>query len=52
MLVDRGARIDETNYAVLWCGAMARRNTDMLRFLESRRPNQPRIDCAKIRALW
>jgi hypothetical protein len=52
MLVDRGARIDESNYAVLWCGAMTRRNTEMLRFLESRRPNQPRIDCAKIRALW
>ncbi|HEY3161485.1 MAG TPA: hypothetical protein VGJ78_21110 [Vicinamibacterales bacterium] len=52
MLIDRGARIDEGNYAVLWCGAVARRNTDMLRFLESRRPNQPRIDCGKVRALW
>src|SRR5258705_1111805 len=52
MLVDRGARIDQRHYAVLWCGATARRNGDMLRFLESQRPNQPRIDCAKIRALW
>ena len=52
MLVDRGARIDEGNFAVLWCGATARRNQDMLRVLESRRPNQPRIDCAKVRALW
>ena len=52
MLVDRGATIDENNYAVLWCGAMARRNNDMLRFLESRRPNTGTVDCAKVRALW
>jgi hypothetical protein len=52
MLVDRGARIDEGNYAVLWCGATARRNGDMLRFLEARRPNAGPVDCAKVRALW
>ena len=52
MLMDRGARIDERNYGVLWCGAEARHNQDMLRFLESRRPNQARIDCATVRTLW
>jgi len=52
MLLDRGARIDERNYAVLWCGATARRNQDMLRFLESRRTNHATIDCAAVRALW
>jgi len=52
MLVDRGARIDERNYAVLWCGATARRNGDMLRFLEPRRPGKPSIDCTQVRALW
>ena len=52
MLVDRGARIDEGNYAVLWCGARARRNADMLRFLESRRPRGTPVDCTKVRALW
>ena len=52
MLVDRGATIDERNYAVLWCGAMARRNQDMLRFLQSRRTDHAPIDCAAVRALW
>jgi hypothetical protein len=52
MLLDRGARIDERNYAVLWCGASAHRNGDMLRFLESKRPNIAPIECAKVRALW
>ena len=52
MLLDRGARIDEGNYAVLWCGAAARRNADMLRFLESRRTERTPIDCTKVRALW
>ena len=52
MLVEHGAMIDSRNYSVLWCGAAARRNNDMLRFLESRRPNQPAIDCATVRALW
>jgi len=52
MLLDRGARIDERNYAVLWCGAEARRNQDMLRFLESRRTDHAPIDCAAVRALW
>jgi len=52
MLVDRGATIDERNYAVLWCGAMARRNQDMLRFLQSRRTDHAPIDCAAVRTLW
>jgi len=52
MLLDRGARIDEGNFAVLWCGATARRNSDMLRLLESRRPERAPIDCTKVRALW
>jgi hypothetical protein len=52
MLVDRGATIDERNYAVLWCGATARRNQDMLRFLESRRQSHAPIDCAAVRTLW
>ena len=52
MLLDRGATIDERNYAVLWCGATARRNGDMLRFLESRRPTTAPIECAKVRTLW
>jgi len=52
MLVERGATIDERNYAVLWCGATARRNGDMLRFLESKRPDTAPIDCTKVRAVW
>lgn len=52
MLVDRGARIDDRNYAVLWCGAMARNNRDMLRFLDTRRPDHAQIDCARVRSLW
>jgi hypothetical protein len=52
MLVEHGAMIDARNYSVLWCGAVARRNNDMLRFLESRQLNQPAIDCATVRALW
>ena len=52
MLVEHGAMIDARNYSVLWCGAVARRNNDMLRFLESRRLNQSAIDCATVRALW
>ncbi len=52
MLVEHGAMIDARNYSVLWCAAVARRNSDMLRFLESRRLNQSTIDCATVRALW
>jgi hypothetical protein len=52
MLVDRGARIDERNYAVLWCGAMTRNNRDMLRFLQEQRPNTSPIDCTHVRPLW
>ncbi len=53
MLVDRGATIDDRNYAVLWCGAVARRNQDMTRFLEPRRPRGlSSIDCEKVRPLW
>ena len=52
MLVEHGATIDARNYSVLWCGAVARRNNDMLRFLESRRLSQSAIDCATVRALW
>ncbi len=52
MLVEHGAMIDARNYSVLWCGAVARRNNDMLRFLESRRLNQSTIDCTAVRALW
>ncbi len=51
MLVDRGARIDDRNYAVLWCGAVARNNQDMLRFLETRRPPAP-VDCRAVPPLW
>ena len=52
MLLEHGAMIDARNYSVLWCGAVARRNNDMLRFLESRRLSQSTIDCATVRALW
>jgi hypothetical protein len=53
MLVDRGATIDDRNYPVLWCGAVARRNQDMARFLEPRRPaGMSSIDCEKVRPLW
>ena len=53
MLVDRGATIDARNYAVLWCGAVARGNQDLLRFLEPRRPpGLPSIDCRNVRPLW
>jgi hypothetical protein len=52
MLVDRGARIDESNYAVLWCGADARNNQDMIRFLQMQRPNHAPVDCASVRPLW
>ena len=52
MLVERGARIDAGNYAVLWCAAMARHNQDMLRFLRDTRPNQPPVSCAGVRPLW
>ena len=52
MLIDRGATIDDRNYAVLWCGSIARGNQDMRRFLEARRPNRSPIDCATVRPLW
>ena len=52
MLVDHGARIDESSYAVLWCGAMARNNQDMIRFLQMRRPTHAPVDCASVRRLW
>jgi hypothetical protein len=52
MLVERGARIDETNYAVLWCAAVARNNRDMTRFLELQRPKYPPADCGNVRRVW
>jgi ankyrin repeat protein len=52
MLVDHGAKIDETNYPVLWCAARARNNEDMIRFLDSQRPYKPVIDCRAVRPVW
>jgi hypothetical protein len=52
VLIDRGAAIDERTFPVLWCGATARRNQDLLAFLESRRPNKTPVDCTAIRPLW
>jgi hypothetical protein len=52
MLVESGATIDEHNYPVLWCAAMARHNQDMIRLLESRRSRQSPIDCTAVRTLW
>jgi len=52
MLVAHGATIDDRNFAVLWCGAQARNNQDMLRFLQATRPNQPPVNCTAVRPLW
>lgn len=51
-LVDHGATIDDANYPVLWCAAKARRNQDMIRFLEMHRSASTPIDCASVRSLW
>jgi len=52
LLVDHGARIDASNLAVLWCGAEARHNQDMLRFLEMRNGSKPSLDCRTVKPLW
>jgi hypothetical protein len=52
LLVDHGATIDESNLAVLWCGAMARNNQDMLRLLKMRNGSKTSIDCRTVRPLW
>ena len=52
MLVEHGAVINEENYAVLWCAARARRNQDMLQFLQARSPTHASIECSMIRRLW
>ena len=52
LLVEAGATIDDDNYPVLWCSAMARHNQDMIRLLESRHSRQSPIDCAAVRTLW
>ena len=53
MLVEHGAVIDDSNFSVLWCGALARGNQDVLRFLRSLRSlGEPSIDCSRVRALW
>lgn len=52
MLLDHGATIDETNYAVLWCAATTRNNQDMLRFLKMHRLASTPVDCARVRSLW
>jgi hypothetical protein len=52
MLVDHGATIDQANYAVLWCGAKARSNQEMLEFLRRYRSGEASLDCAKLRSIW
>jgi hypothetical protein len=52
LLVDRGAKIDDSNFAVLWCGAEAKHNQDMLRFLEMRNGSKTSIDCRTVKPLW
>ena len=52
LLVDAGATIDDHNYPVLWCSAMARHNQDMIRLLESRHSNKAPVECATVRTLW
>ena len=52
LLVEAGATIDDHNYPVLWCAAMARHNQDMIRLLESRHSRQSPIDCTAVRTLW
>ena len=52
MLVEHGAVINERNYAVLWCGAVARGNRNMQQFLQSRSPASTPVDCSRVRTLW
>jgi ankyrin repeat protein len=53
LLVDRGARIDDSNFAVLWCAAQARNNQDMVRFLRSRRASPAaNVDCTRVASIW
>jgi len=52
LLVAAGATIDDHNYPVLWCSAMARHNQDMIRLLESRFSRHSPVDCAAVRTLW
>lgn len=52
LLVDHGAKIDASNLAVLWCGAEAKHNQDMLRFLEMRNGSKPSLDCRTVKPLW
>src|SRR5882762_3969961 len=48
LLVEAGATIDDDNYPVLLCSAMARHNQDMIRLLESRYSRPAPIDCAAV----
>jgi hypothetical protein len=52
LLVEAGATIDDHNYPVLWCSAMARHNQDMIRLLESQFSRHSPVDCAAVRTLW
>jgi hypothetical protein len=52
MLIEHGAVVNGENYAVLWCGARARGNQEMLRFLQARSPTHTPIDCSMVRTLW
>jgi hypothetical protein len=52
MLVEHGAVINEQNYSVLWCAAVARGNRNMQQFLQSRSPASVPIDCSRVRSLW
>jgi hypothetical protein len=52
MLVEHGAVINEQNYSVLWCAALARANRNMQQFLQSRSPSSTPVDCSRVRSLW
>ena len=53
MLVDRGARIDDSNFRILWCAAKARNNQDLLGFLRAHHGSaRIDVDCTRVHSVW
>ena len=53
LLVEHGARIDESTYPVLICAAQARHNNDMIKLLQRHQLTDVyAIDCGNVRRVW
>jgi hypothetical protein len=52
LLTQMGAVIDEHNYPVLWCFALANKDADVIAFVEARQQGNTPRDCTSVATAW